>query len=146
MADPAINTRYRPTKSQYKGGAEEMYITYDLEQRIRSGGHAAYPKVKRVYISGIVKDWRVGMFKKKSGRSVYGVQVEYERDRGSYHRKGFTAQRGKTTYQVSPTPVKAASLRITKIIEIPDRAKNVSFYTEAEKLPEHYLDALQDVR
>ena len=146
MAEPAINTRYRPTESQYKGGAEEMYITYDLEQRTRSGGHASYPKVDRVYISGIVKDWRVGMFKKKSGRSVYGVQVEYERDRGGYDRKGFTARRGKSTCPVSPAPVKAASLRITKIIEVPDRAKNVSFYSEAEKLPERYLAALPEVR
>jgi hypothetical protein len=50
--------RYRPTESQYKGAADEMYITYDREQRTRSGKHALYPKVKRIYIAGSVKDWK----------------------------------------------------------------------------------------
>ena len=26
---------YRPTESKYKGGAHEMYVTYDLEQETR---------------------------------------------------------------------------------------------------------------
>jgi hypothetical protein len=45
---------YRPTESKYKGGADEMYVTYDLEQKARSDGRAIYPKVKRVYIAGQV--------------------------------------------------------------------------------------------
>jgi hypothetical protein len=35
MAETAKKRRYRPTESQYKGGADEMYITYDREQKIR---------------------------------------------------------------------------------------------------------------
>jgi hypothetical protein len=46
---------YRPTESGYKGGAEEMYVTYDLEQCTRGGDTALYPKVKRVYVPGDVK-------------------------------------------------------------------------------------------
>jgi hypothetical protein len=40
--------RYRPTESRYKGGARQLCVTYDLEQRTRGGGTAIYPKVKRV--------------------------------------------------------------------------------------------------
>jgi hypothetical protein len=46
--------RYRTTESKYKGGASEMYITYDLEQKTRGGGSTLLPKVKRVYIAGDV--------------------------------------------------------------------------------------------
>jgi len=47
---------YRPTESKYKGGAHDMFVTYDLDERTRGGGTATYPKVKRVYIAGEVKD------------------------------------------------------------------------------------------
>ncbi len=40
--------RYRPTESKYKGGASEMYVTYDVDRKTRGGGTASYPKVKRV--------------------------------------------------------------------------------------------------
>lgn len=53
---------YKSTGSRYKGGAEEMCITCDLEQRTRGGGTAMYPKVKRVYIAGNVSEWSVGFF------------------------------------------------------------------------------------
>mgnify|MGYP006987906056 CR=1 FL=1 len=29
------NEDYKPTESKYKGGAREMYVTYDLEQKTR---------------------------------------------------------------------------------------------------------------
>ncbi len=75
--------RYHPTESKYKGGAHEMYVTYDLEQKTRSDGSAVYSKVKRVYIAGQVLDWKVGVVKKKSGREVYGVQINYAQSRKS---------------------------------------------------------------
>ena len=53
----ATDRSYRPTESKFKGGAKEMYVTYDVSQTTRNGGHALYPKVKRVYIAGKVKDW-----------------------------------------------------------------------------------------
>src|SRR5262249_29958306 len=89
---------YRPTESKYKGGANEMYVTYDLEQKTRGGGTATYPKVKRVYIAGDVKDWKAGAVKKRTGREVHGVQIEYEQTRRGHRRAGYEAKRGKTAY------------------------------------------------
>ena len=75
MAKTAEKRSYQPTEAKYKGGAQEMYITYDLEQETRGGGHATYPKVKRVYIAGDVDDWQVGDFARKTGREIHGVKV-----------------------------------------------------------------------
>jgi len=138
--------RYRPTASKYKGGAHEMYVTYDLEQKTRSDGSAIYPKVKRVYIAGQVLDWKVGVVKKKSGREVYGVQINYEQSRQSYHRKGYTAQRGTTTYATLPASVGSTSQKFAQVIEVPERAGNVRFYTHLGELPAPYRHALQRVR
>jgi len=138
--------RYRPTESKYKGGAHEMYVTYDLEQKTRSDGSALYPKVKRVYIAGHVLDWKVGVVKKKSGREVYGVQIHYEQSRKSYQRHGYTAHHGKTTYATSPASVGATSQTFAQVIEVPERAGNVRFYTNLEEVPATYRHALQRVR
>src|ERR1051326_5715674 len=104
---PATTTRrrYRPTESKYKGGAHEMYVTYDLEQKTRGGGSAIYPKVKRVYIAGDVKNWQAGRVRKKSGREVHGVRVEYEQSRAGYRRQGYRAARAETGYEVGPARV-----------------------------------------
>jgi hypothetical protein len=138
--------RYRPTTSKYKGGAQEMYVTYDLEQKTRSDGSAMYPKVKRVYIAGQVRDWKLGVVKKKSGREVYGVLINYEQSRKSHHCKGYTAQHGKTTYATSPASVGATSQKFAQVIEVPERAGNVHFYTKLGELPATYRHALQRVR
>jgi len=137
--------RYRPTESKYKGGAHEMYVTYDLEQQTRRGS-AIYPKVKRVYIAGDVQDWQVGRVKKRSGREVYGVRIAYEQRRKGYRRKAYTAERGRTAYQVAPASVEATAQHFTRIEEVPERARNIRFYTDARKLPEKYRNAVQDVR
>ena len=42
----------------------------------RGGGHALYPKVKRVYIAGDIKDCKAGTVQKRSGRQVRGVRIE----------------------------------------------------------------------
>src|SRR5438105_3608984 len=89
-------TRYHPTESKYKGGAHQMYVTYDLEQRTRGARTAIYPKVKRVYIAGDIKGWNAGSVRKRTGREVNGVQIEYEQTRQRYRRKAYTAQRGRT--------------------------------------------------
>src|SRR5258706_15592392 len=97
--------KYRPTESKYKGGAHEMYVTYDIELKTRASNTALYPKVKRVYIAGDVKDWKKGTFKKRTGREVHGVLIEYEQSRQRYQRRAHTAKRGDTTHQVSPSSV-----------------------------------------
>lgn len=135
---------YRGTESKYKGGAREMYVTYDLEQATRGGGTATYPKVKRVYIAGEVTHWQVGDFTKKSGRAAHGVQIEYEQSRRGYRRGGFEATRGDMTYPVQPTSVVSAAQRFTQVVEIPERARNVQFHRE--RLPAEYRGALQAVR
>jgi len=141
-----MNRRYKSTESKYKDGAKEMYITYDLEQKTRGGGSATYPKVKRVYIAGDVKDWNTGKVKKRSGRAVHGVDFEYEQTRMGHSRKGFTAKRDSTLHKVGPASVKSSSQEFRKVIEIPEGARNVHFYTTQGKLPKKYQSALQDVR
>src|SRR5437879_1866888 len=144
MAKTAEKRSYQPTEAKYKGGAQEMYITYDLEQETRGGGHATYPKVKRVYIAGDVKDWHLGDFQRRTGRKVHGVKVDYEQSRGGCHREGYTARRGRTTYQVPPTDVKATMQRFSQVVEVPQEARNVKFHRGT--LPKQYQQALQDVR
>jgi len=139
-------SRYRPTEAKYKGGAHEMYVTYDLAQKTRSGGRATYPKVKRVYIAGDVKDWKTGTVAKKTGRQVHGVRIEYEQSRARYHREGYNAARGETAYKVAPASVGSTSQRFVQVVEIPPVARNVHFYANPGKLPAKYRHALQDVR
>jgi hypothetical protein len=135
---------YKTTESQYKGGAEEMHVTYDLWQETRGKGRALYPKVKRVYIAGRVKDWHIGTFAKRTGRHVHGVKIAYEQSRTAYARKGYTATRGSTKYHVAPTQVHGGTMQFSKIVEVPKEAHNVQFHVG--ELPERYRDALQDVR
>ncbi len=56
MATTSSTHRYRPTESKYKGGASEMYVTYDLNRKTQGGGMATYPKIKRIYIAGDVRE------------------------------------------------------------------------------------------
>src|SRR5438034_2906090 len=138
----AAKQRYTPTEAKYKGGAEEMYVTYDLPQHTRGGGKALYPKVQRVYVAGKVKDWQLGTFAKRTGKTVHGVKIDYEQSRAAYERKAYTAARGGTRYQVAPAKVGGSTSRFSKIVEVPDEARNVRFH--ARKLPREYRDALQD--
>ncbi len=64
----ATKRRYKSTESKYKGGAKEMYVTYDIQQKTRGETRVLYPKVKRVYIAGNVKRWQVGTFEKRPVR------------------------------------------------------------------------------
>jgi hypothetical protein len=137
---------YRPTESKYKGGAHEMYVTYDLEQTTRGGGRALYPKVKRVYIAGDVKGWKTGQVRKRTGREVPGVRIEYAQSRSRYRRSGFTAQRGETRYKVAPSSVGTTSQTFVQVVEVPEDARNVRFHTDAGGMAEKYREALQNVR
>ncbi len=140
----ATKHRYKATETKYKGRAREMYVSYDLWQETRGDNRALYPKVKRVYIAGDVKNWQVGTFKKRSGREVYGVKIDYEQSREGYSRKGYTATRGSTEYHVSPTRVESGKSRFSQIVEVPKDAKNIAFHES--NLPQKYQGALQEVR
>jgi hypothetical protein len=67
MTIAASERRYRSTESKYKGGAHEMYVTDDLEQKTQGGQSALYHKVKRIYIAGEVRDWRTGRVRRRRG-------------------------------------------------------------------------------
>jgi hypothetical protein len=140
------NQRYRSTESKYKGGAQEMYITYDLKQKTRGGDEKLYPKVKRVYIAGDVKDWKTGTMKKRSGKTVHGVAIEYQQSRKGYQRSGFSAKRGSTSYAVKPSSVAGTAQKFRQVLEVPQDAQNIHFYNNAQKLPAKYRTALQNVR
>jgi|SRR6056297_285679 len=146
MTDQNHSDDYRPTEAKYKGGAKEMYVTYDLEQQTRGDNTAMYPKVKRVYIAGDVTDWQVGTFRKESGKEVFGVKIEYQQGREAYERSGYTAERSDTgtEYEVPPTKVEGSVSTFTQIVELPEAAQNVQFHSQ--DLPDKYQDALQDVR
>jgi hypothetical protein len=146
MTTTTSKHHYRSTESKYKGGAQQMYVTYDLEQKTRGGGSATYPKIKRVYIAGDVKDWKAGTVQKKTGREVHGVRIEYEQSRKRYHREGYSAKRGKTAYKVAPASVGSTSQRFVQVVEVPEEARNVRFYTDAGRVPQKYRHALQEVR
>jgi hypothetical protein len=137
---------YRPTESKYKGGAHEMYVTYDLEQKTRGEQNAIYPKVKRVYVSGNVKDFKTGAVRNKLGREVHGVRIEYEQTRKRYRRKGYAARRGETKYSAGAATVPATTQRFAQVVEIPTLARNVHFYSDHAELPARYQAALQRVR
>jgi hypothetical protein len=121
-----------------------MYVTYDLPQQTRGGGHALYPKVQRVYIAGQIKDWQVGNFITRTGKEVHGVKIDYQQTRAGYQREGYTAHRGGTQYHVAAAKVGGATSHFARIVEVPQEAENVKFH--GGKLPRKYQHALQDVR
>jgi hypothetical protein len=145
-AGTAQRHRYRPTESKYKGGAAELHVTYDLKQRTRGGSSALYPKVKRVYIAGNVMNVSVGRVRKRTGREVRGVRIEYEQSRKGYRRAKFAARRGGRAYSVRAASVEPTRQRFAQVIELPDRAQNVKFYPTRARLPVKYRHALQRIR
>jgi hypothetical protein len=124
--------RYHPSEHRY--------------QRTKGGGRATYPKVKRVYIAGNVKEWKLGSVRKRTGREVRGVRIEYEPRRAGYRRKAYTAERSNTSYEVSPVSVGKTSQRFMQVVEVPEAARNVQFHADRSSMPERYLHALQHVR
>jgi hypothetical protein len=122
---PASDRRYKATESKYKGGAEEMYVTYDLLQQTRGASQALYPKVKRVYIAGKIKQWQVGTLANRTGKKVYGVKIDYEQSREGYTRKAYTATRGGAPYQVPLMRVKGSASSFSKMVTVPEDAQNV---------------------
>jgi len=139
--------RPRSTGSNYKGGAHhDMFVVYDLKPRTRTGTSALYPKVKRVHIAGNVEKVTNGLMRKRSGREVRGVRIEYLHARKGYRREPFMEYWNIEPHLVEPRAVRPAQQRVTQVVEVPDRARNVRFYRSRERLPERYAHALQRVR
>jgi len=125
--------RYKSTESKYKGGAKEMYVTYDLKQKTRGNGPALYHKIKRVYIAGDVTNWESGEVQKRSGRQVSGVLIDYKQTRAGHQRKEYTAQRAKTTYKVKPATVKGSSQRFRQVVRDSQRRTKCALLRGREK-------------
>jgi len=139
--------RPRSTGSKYKGGAHhDMFVVYDLKPRTRTGTSALYPKVKRVHIAGNVEKVTKGRMRKRSGRQVRGVRIEYVHTRKGYRREPFLEYWNIEPHLVEPRAVRPAQQRFIQMVELPERAHNVRFYPSREQLPEKYAHALQRVR
>jgi hypothetical protein len=124
---------YRPTEAKYNGGAEDYYVTYDLPQKMR-GKVVVLPRVKRVYLAGtVVKTGAPRKIEKRTGRMVRGFRVTYVQSRAAYQRKDASRVRG-------------AQQTFTQVVEVPEKARNVKFYSSASGLGAKYKHALQRVR
>jgi len=117
--DAKMALKYKPTIAKYKGRTKTLYIYYESRDRVRGGKVRWKPHVKRVYVSGELVRWEKGTFENKFGRKVHGVKIVYENPR-----KAFTAQRGRKKYKVSK-----ATVTVTKVVELPEDARNVKIYT-----------------
>ncbi len=144
MAASTTSRHYKSTESKYKGGAREMYVTYDMSRATRSGKATSVPRVKRVYIAGKVKDWNIGNYAKRTGKRVHGVKIEYEQSRAAYNRKPYSARRKTTAYKVSGAHVGAGETKFVAVVEVPKDARNIHFYPN--RLPHKYASTLQHVR
>ena len=124
--------RYKPTTAKYKGRTKTLYIYYESRDRVRGGKVRWKPHVKRVYVSGELVRWEKGTFENKFGRKVHGVKIVYENPR-----EAFIAQRGSTRYKVGRTTV-----TVTKIVELPEDARNVKLYTRKSDVEPTLMNVL----
>jgi hypothetical protein len=116
--------RYRSAESKYKGGARDIFVTYDLAQRTRGGAITLYPKIKRVYIAGDVKEVGAQTLWKGSARRAHRVRAT----RKGCRRHAFTAHRDGQAYPRQATSVRPTHQRFAEVVEVPRQARNVRFY------------------
>jgi len=93
-----------------------------------------------------VKDWKTGVVRKKTGREVHGVRIEYEQSRKGYQRGDTRRTEVRRNIAYSPQPSKRAPDVFAQVVEIAKRARNVRFYSDHAELPVEYRQALQRVR
>jgi hypothetical protein len=77
----------RDDMHMYKGGSDQWFVTYELGPYPEEdpGDDGSCPQVTRVYLSGDLRHWELGTFTTRSGASVYGVKIEYERTHDCHH-------------------------------------------------------------
>lgn len=103
----------REHRRRYKGKVGYAYVTY---------GFGNSTRVKRVAVPGAVVNGRVGYFRNRMGRRVYGVRINYRQEREAYRRS--------TGARVAPT-----TLVLAKVVEVPSNARDVAFH---ETLPPRF--------
>ena len=122
---------YKPSESRYDKGGRVIYLQYSAPVRTRSGGKAAdRVRVKRLYLPA--DSWDVKLegpkpLRKRTGRRVHGVAVEYQ-----HHLEGAKAKRGSTEYRL---PDRVAGR--TKVIELPPGAHDPRLL---DKPPKELID------
>ena len=107
--------KYHPTEYGLKGKGKYYYILYEHLEKTRSGKKVWKPRAKRVYVSGTLLSYEVGIFTNKLGRRVYGVRIRYLNPRN-----GFTAHRHGKRYKVKRTYT-----TVTKIVPLPKNIRKV---------------------
>jgi len=121
------DARRHDSSSQYKGGSDQWFVTYELGPETSDDGSC--PQVTRVYLSGELCSWELGTFATHSGAVVYGVKIEYQRTHESYRPND-----GDGEYEAA-----ANTRRFVKIIEVPPGATHVQLRCS---LPDRYRHAL----
>jgi hypothetical protein len=111
----------------YTGGSDQWFVTYELGPD--TGDDGSCPQVTRVYLSGELCGWEIGVFSTRSGTIVHGVKIEYERTHESYRSRDEN-----TEYETS-----ANTRRYAKIIEVPPGATHIELRSA---LPDRYRHAL----
>lgn len=114
-----------PPTHLYKGGSEQWFVTYELQ--LDSSDEGSCPQVTRVYLSGDLRGWELGSFTTRSGATVHGVKIEYERT-DDHHRLRDDAAEYET-----------GTRSFAKIIELPAGATDVALRSA---LPDRYRHAL----
>jgi hypothetical protein len=80
----------RDLMHMYKGGSDQWFVTYELGPYAEEnpGDDRSCPQVTRVYLSGELRRWELGTFTTRSGSTVYGIKIEYERTHDCHHARG----------------------------------------------------------
>jgi hypothetical protein len=102
---------YKPSEARYDRGGRVLYLVYQSPQRLASGKQQELTRVKRLYFPGdaqAIKLGSPGSVRKRSGRTVHGVEVRY-RNRQDGRGRGSTTQRVK----VVELPQGTSSLKLT---------------------------------
>ncbi|MDN7026113.1 hypothetical protein FGU65_14700 [Methanoculleus sp. FWC-SCC1] len=110
---------YTETTAKYAGETRTYWITYEVPS---SRTREPVDKAKRFYVPGDLKKTEgPDYFENRMGNRTYGIRVTYENPR-----KGYTAERGETGYEVEAT-----TTTVTKIVKLPEDALHVQV-TEKE--------------
>lgn len=110
---------YKPSTAKFAGRTKTYFIIYKISQKLVNGKKQLRTKVKRVYISGKLKSWARGTFPSRFGSRIHGIKFTYvnpiKGGAGRLHR--------------------IKSMRITKLVDIPENARDVRVSSRAPKGP-----------
>jgi hypothetical protein len=119
---------YKPTTARWKGKTYTIYIVYKETHLHNYRGKRrkrTQTRVKRVYVSGkLLKVSRPGVYKTKTGKRVYGIKITYLNPIPGGAGRGHAIKKAK----------------VTKIVRLPRRAKQVKVFKSPEKIRGPLMD------